>query len=120
MIAWAIIDDGMSLTDGAALFGEIYRLIPDSPGLHFTLADPAAGGPPPTDEERLCRRVIDWVKYRNPGADVMARMEAEFREWHREGTGHLPDPAGLVPSSAELLKQARDEWLAQNSGKRRG
>ena len=45
VIAWAIIDDGMSLTDGAALFGEIYRLIPDSPGLHFTLADPAAGGP---------------------------------------------------------------------------
>ncbi len=120
VIARAIIDDEMSLTDAAALFGEVYRLIPDPPGLDFTFDAPAAVGPPPADEERLCRRVIDWLKYRNPGAEVMARLDAAYREWRREGTGHLPDPAGLVPSSTELLKQARAVWLVARLGKQRG
>ena len=107
VIARAIIDDEMSLTDAAALFGEIYRLLPDPPGLDFAFDDPPADGPPPTVEERLCQRVIDWVKTGRVDAEIVARLEAEFREWRREGTGRLPDAAGLVTSPAELLKQAR-------------
>lgn len=120
VLARAINDDGMSLTDAASLLGEVYRLLPDPPGLDFTLDDPHSDGSPPTVEERLCRRVIDWVKSGRVDAEAVARLDAEFRGWRQERTGRLPDPTGLAQSSAELLQQARTEWLAQCGGKRRG
>jgi hypothetical protein len=117
VIVRAVIDDGLSLPEAAALCGEIYRLIPDPPGLDFELEDPPADRPPPTDEERLCRRVIDWVAVQRQAEETVARLEAEYREWRSQGTGRLPNPAGLALSPADLLTQARVEWSAQCRGR---
>jgi hypothetical protein len=116
VIVRAVIDDGLSLPDAAALCGEVHRLLPVPSGL--------AEYPPldlsrTTAEEHLCRQVIGWVESQGNAADTVARLEAEFCNWLCQGAGRLPDPAALCPAPAELLEQAQAEWLAQTGGKRR-
>jgi hypothetical protein len=109
-----------SLVEAAALFGALNRLPPLAP-------DPALREwyPPPlrvpirTDEERLCQQVADWVTRRfwekGPAreAEVVVRLEAEFREERRaHGAIRLPDPSALTPVQ-ELLDAARARRAAQ-------
>jgi hypothetical protein len=115
VIVRAVIDDGLSLPDAAALCGEVHRLLPVPSGL---VEYPPLDLSQTTAEEHLCRQVIRWVEAQGNAAETVARLEAEFREWRRQGTG-LPDPADLCPSPAGLLEQAQAEWLAQTGGQRR-
>jgi hypothetical protein len=118
VIARAVIEDGLSLTEAAALLGEVDRLLPDPIPPIVGIEDPSVDGPPTSEAERLCRQAIRWIKARDGAAEVLARMEAEHREWLRAGTDRLPDPAGLIPSPDDLLKQARAEWKAECRGSR--
>jgi hypothetical protein len=122
-ITRAVIDGRLSLTEAAAMWGEVNRLLPGGRGLAFEDEHHLPRRPPlRTDEERLCRRVIDWVMAETgseaPGRadEVLARLDAEFQQWRRRGTNRLPDPSGLVPTAAELVEQAQ----AQLTGRRRG
>jgi hypothetical protein len=119
VIIRAMIDDGLSLPEAAALCREVYRLLPDPPSLDVLTENDANDRPAATADERLCRHVIGWVRTRPQTAATVARLEAEFREWLRQGTGRLPDPQGLVPSPTDLLKKARAEWVAFSRGNRR-
>ena len=116
-IVRAVIDGRLSLLEAAALWGEVNRLLPGGPGLAFQDEHHNPSRPPlRTDEERLCRRVIDWIETGpyagspSRAAEIVARLNAEFREWLRRGTNRLPDPSGLTPTATELVEQARARW----------
>jgi hypothetical protein len=105
-----------SLTEAAALFGALNRLPPEAPALSrldvyrngWVLTDPVR-----TEDERLCRQVLQWVdalRIIGPpefAAAAVARLMGEFREERRKhGAIRLPDPAGL-PTAEELLAHIR-------------
>src|SRR5262249_11239932 len=89
-------------------------------------SDPDPTGPPlhlplNTEERRLCRQVITFVyvtlregapdeaaeAVARREAEAIARLAAEFWEGLRQhGAGRLPEPSTL-PSTQELLEQAR-------------
>jgi hypothetical protein len=103
-----------SLPEAAGLFRALDRLAPESaPASEWFGDDLPPNIPGRTDEERLCRQVVAYVRValRDGPADVaaavVARLEAEFREELRQrGTIRLPDPSELPPVQ-QLLEQAR-------------
>jgi hypothetical protein len=110
-----------SLVEAAALFGALNRLPPlaPDPTLRDEWYPPPLRVPIRTNAERLCRQVADWVTPRlwekDPAreAEVVARLEAEFREELRaHGAIRLPDPSALTPVQ-ELLDAARARRAAQ-------
>jgi hypothetical protein len=114
LLAREIADGRRSLVEAAALFGALNRLPPETPELallddnHWALSDPVH-----SEDERLCRQVIQWVEALRitdspEYADAaVARLIAEFREERRRhGAIRLPDPSPPVPVH-ELLEQAR-------------
>ena len=71
--------------------------------------------PAQTEDQRLCRQVIDWVdsdlrvESDERAAAGVARLNGEFQEGlRRHGVIRLPDPAALTPVR-EILEQARRE-----------
>jgi hypothetical protein len=114
VLARAIVDGRLSLPEAAALWREVLRRLPDEKGLTFAAECDLLEQPPATEEERLCRHMILWVKTLGK-ATVVARVEAEYLEW-RQGDGRLPIADELVPSPDELLDLARDEWLTETRG----
>ena len=113
-IAREAADGRRSLVEAAALFGALNRFPPETPALslldthHWALSAPVH-----TEDERLCRQVVQWVSgfWLSEGpeyaAAAVARLNAEFREeLCRHGAIRLPDPSGL-PTAQELLEQAR-------------
>jgi hypothetical protein len=120
LIVQAVIYDGLSLLDAAALRRETFRLLPYAPD--YAADFEPDDEPPITEAERFCRQVIYFVRvqtYMRPADEIVARLEAEYREWRLQGGDRLPDPAELVPSPADLLKLARIEWVAESRGFRR-
>jgi hypothetical protein len=116
LLAREVAEGRRSLVEAAALFGALNRLPPvtpelsclDNSGFHWVLSAPVH-----TEEERLCRQVVQWVDgFRlsdSPeyAAAAVARLEAEFREeLRRQGAIRLPDASGL-PTARELLERAR-------------
>ena len=65
VIARAVIEDGLSLTEAAALLGEVDRLLPDRIPPIVGIEDPSVDGPPTSEAERLCRQAIRWIKARD-------------------------------------------------------
>jgi hypothetical protein len=116
LIAREVAAGRWSLVEAAALFGALNRLSPmapelscqDTPNFPWVLSDPVH-----TEEEWLCRQVIEWVDVlrlaESPeyaGAAV-ARLKAQFRqELRTHGAIRLPDPSTLV-SFEKLLNRAR-------------
>jgi hypothetical protein len=102
-----------SLVEAAALFRAL-----NSPAQADALSrdDPhpwALTAPARTDDERLCRQVVEWVgalrltESPEYAAAAVARVNAEYREELRQhGAIRLPDPAGL-PTAEELLEKVR-------------
>jgi hypothetical protein len=115
VVVRAVIDDGLSLLDAAALCREVYRLFPDPSGLIYPAVDESTDGTPLTEEERFCRQVIAWTQCRRHADGIEDRLEAEFRVWHCHGTGRLPAP---IVFPAELRELARAEWVAESTGQR--
>ena len=115
LIAREVAAGRRSLVEAAALFGALNRLPPRSTDLarQDLHHDWALRVPARTEEERLCRQVVEWVdglrRSESPEsvAATVARLTAEFREeLRRHGAIRLPDPSSL-PSAKELLDQAR-------------
>jgi hypothetical protein len=120
-LAREVVAGRRPLVEAAALFGALNRLPPAA-------AEPARADayvsalrvPVRTDEERLCRQVVEWVhrlllREASPerADEVVARLEAEFlRERRAHGAVRLPDPATLEPVE-DLLAQAR-AWIAEH------
>ncbi|HJZ90029.1 MAG TPA: hypothetical protein VKE40_04105 [Gemmataceae bacterium] len=104
-IAREVAAGARPLVEAATLFGELDRLPPATyPAYHAAL-------PGRTEEERLCREVIQFVHSLEDefpqAAAAVARLEGELRsELGRDGGVRLPDPASLPPA-VELLEQAR-------------
>jgi hypothetical protein len=115
LIAREVAEGQRSLLEAAALFGALNRLPPETPELSpqdnstygWVLNDPVR-----TEDERLCRQVVQWVdafRLSDPpeyAAAAVARLLAEYRELHQHGAVRLPDPPTL-PSAQELLERAR-------------
>jgi hypothetical protein len=108
-----------SLVEAAALFGELNRLPPGLPAVSAVYGSrlPAADC---TDEEHLCRQVVNWVdstlKKETPdrAEEVTARLVAEYQELRRRsGVVHLPDPSTLEPIE-DLLRHARASIAEQD------
>jgi hypothetical protein len=112
-----------SLVSAAALFRELNRLEPAAPELAISDGYPSSFRPRArTDEERLCRQVVNWVvklvrRERPEQADAVAtRLDAEFlAERQARGAIRLPDSSSLE-SVEELLK--RTEALLTNQQRR--
>jgi hypothetical protein len=113
-VARAAADGRRSLVEAAALFGKLNRHPPELPPLDLLDDIPwAVSIPAHTEEERLCRQVVQWVDgFRLSESPAYAeaavtRLIAEFREELRKhGDIRLPDPSTLPPVQ-ELLDQAR-------------
>src|SRR5262245_43905561 len=114
-IAREVAEGRRSLVEAAALFRELNRLPPAAPDL--TLGDgnqSALRAPVSTDEDRLCRQVVEYVDrvLRKEGslesaAETRAGLETEFRAALKShGVIRLPDPSALT-SVQELLDAAR-------------
>lgn len=112
-IARDVVAGRRSLPEAAALFGALNRMPPVSPDL--SLLDSPLSLPARTDEERLCRQVVEWVKNllrpESPASaePAVARLEAEFREeLCRHGEIRLPDPPSPteIQEVLELARQA--------------
>jgi hypothetical protein len=104
-IAREVIAHRLSLVQAAALFGALDRLPP--PALNPPRSVPAA-----TEEERLCRQVVVYVRSlvaERDRAAALARLDAEFKAERDKGDLiHLSDESSLPPVQ-ELLEQARVE-----------
>lgn len=114
-IARDVIAGRLSLVQAASLFGALNRIPPQSPKLSILdLQVSRLRVQARTDDERLCRQVVEcvgWELAEEPDrADAaLARLEAEFKEeLRKEGTIRLPSPLTLVPVE-KLLEQARAE-----------
>jgi hypothetical protein len=114
-IARSVIEGRFSLVQSAALFGALNQIPPQS--LELSLLDSQTSKLCPrarTDEERLCRQVIDFVITELAGEPdrqevAVALLKAEFRDQlHRESGIQLPDPSSLV-SVEGLLEEAAAE-----------
>jgi hypothetical protein len=116
LIIRAVIENRFSLPQAAALFREVNRMNPVSPNASATAGDEPMDGPPINEEELLCRNVIHYVRIRDQHPDLVARLEAELREWRRDGNSQLPDPVQLGELPISLQGQARHEWLAESRG----
>jgi hypothetical protein len=103
-----------SLVEAAALFGALNRLPPETARLSLSDAYPSPlSAPAQTEDERLCRQVIEWVDYMlrtesdERAAAGVARLNEEFQEnLRRHGTVRLPDPSALPPAQ-EILAWVR-------------
>ena len=114
-IAYEAAASRRSLVEAAALFRELNRLPPAAPDLALGDWDETLlRVPVRTDEERLCRQVVEWV-YRvlrsevspESAAEAVERLEAEWQEvLRRHGAIRLPDSA-VQPPVQELLEAAR-------------
>jgi hypothetical protein len=95
----------------------------------LSLLDPyswALSAPVRTDDERLCRQVVEWVESllrkesEKLAEAAVARLNAEYREELRtRGTIRLPDPSSLE-SVEEILKRARASLSEQQRRAIRG
>jgi hypothetical protein len=111
-IAREVAGSRRSLVSAAALFRELNRLEPPAPELAFSDGYPSSFRPRArTDEERLCRQVVNWVanlvrRELPEQADTVATcLEAEFlAERRAQGAIRLPDSSSLE-SVEELLKR---------------
>jgi uncharacterized NAD(P)/FAD-binding protein YdhS len=116
IIACEVASGQWSLVETAALFGALNRLSPmapelslqDNPPFSWVLSDPVH-----TEEERLCRQVVQWVDVlrRTESPEyvdaAVARLTAQFRqELQTRGAIRLPDPSSLE-SFENLLNRAR-------------
>jgi hypothetical protein len=117
-----VIVGRLSLVEAAALFGALNRLPPQATPL--SLADRRGSPlriPARTEEERLCRQVVEYVRWAlveepDRAEDPVARLNAEFKEeLDKQGSIHLPDTSALV-SAQELLKQARAQLAETQRG----
>jgi hypothetical protein len=104
-----------TLVEAAALFRALNRLPPetteptgpDNPTHPWVLTDPVH-----TEEEQMCREVVEWV-YSSLGGEseelaksAVARLTADFRnELRRHGAIRFPDPSA-VTLPPEILDQA--------------
>jgi hypothetical protein len=116
-IARNVIAGRFSLLQGAALFGALNRVPAQSAKL--SVFDPQVSRiRPHTDQERLCRQVVDYVASElaeDPDRQetVVAHLEAVFMdELERHGTIQLPDPSCSV-SVERLLEEAGAELSEQ-------
>jgi hypothetical protein len=112
-IARDVVASRMSLIEAAALFRVLNEPVDlDALGREgaqfWALREPAH-----TEDERICRQVVQWVSAldltESPDrvATAVARLTAEYRkEVRRHGQVCLPDRAGR-PTIEELLDQAR-------------
>jgi hypothetical protein len=113
LLAREVANGRRSLIAAAALFRELNRMSPEP-------AEPAISGPytwslrapARSDEERLCRQVLEWVvnllhREQPDRADAAAaRLEAELHdELRTRGVIRFPDPSSLE-SVEDLLKRA--------------
>jgi hypothetical protein len=121
-IARDLIAGRFSLLQGAALFGALNRVPAQSAKLSVLDAQVSRlGVRPRTDQERLCRQVIDYVASAlaaDPDRQetAVAHLEAVFMdELHRQGTIQLPDVSWLV-SVEQLLEEAGTELAEQRQG----
>lgn len=117
-IAHDVIEGRFSLLEAAALFGALNRIPPHAPNPSLLDLHPSPLSlPARTDEERLCRHVVEYVgwelgKEPDRAAVAVRRLEAEFTdELCRNGFIQLPDPASLVPVQ-KLLDEAKVELTA--------
>jgi hypothetical protein len=99
-IALDVIEGRLSLVDAAAKYGELNRQHPIAIPLDHGDDHPTPlRSPVRTDEERLCRQVINWVgallsEDPDRAKIVVARLELEYRtEQDKESGVRLPDPA---------------------------
>jgi hypothetical protein len=115
-LAREVIAHRLSVVQAAALFRALNRLPPEA-------LPPPRSVPACTEEERLCRQVVQYVrahvKEPDRAADAVASLNAEFKaELDKQGSIHLPDPTRLLPVQ-ELLKQARVELADTQRGAHR-
>jgi hypothetical protein len=98
----------MSLMAAATRFGVLNRKPPEpvSPDLEDGSYTPLTAAVR-TDDERLCRQVINWVErlLRDEAPDqvdaVLRRLDAEYRaEQEKHGTVRLPDPSTILTTDA--------------------
>lgn len=109
-IARNVIAGQLSLVQAAALFGALNQVPPQTASWHFRF-------PGATDEERLCRQVLEYVHWEldkapDRGDAILARFEADLNQELRTGAIRLPDLLTLVPVE-KLLAQARVELIDQ-------
>jgi hypothetical protein len=109
-IARDVIAGRLSLAEAAALVGELNRVPPKAATLRFRF-------PACSDEELLCRQVIEYVRAELDGEPdrqeaTLAQLEADFKELQKNGALPLPNLLILVPAE-ELLAQARVELTDQ-------
>ena len=108
-IARAVIAGRLSLLQAAALFGSLNQVSPELVDLPWRACFPAD-----TDEQRLCRQVLQYVRSELAEAPkrreaVMARLEADSKEeLGKEGTNRRPNLLVWVPVE-KLLAQAQVE-----------
>jgi hypothetical protein len=113
-IAREVADGRRSLVEAAALFGALNRHPPQVPPLDLLDTLPwALSVPAHTEDERLCRQVVQWVEglrlsgLPDSAEAAVARLNAEYQqELRRHGAIRLPDPSTLPPAQ-ELLDQTR-------------
>src|SRR5262249_13319841 len=103
-IARGVLADRFSLLEAAALFGALNRQPPQAPDLSLSDGPGSRLGlRKRTDEERLCRQVVDYVgriiaEDPKQTEAVLKRLEAEFEEeLGRQGRIILPEPTSLLP-----------------------
>jgi hypothetical protein len=111
-IAEKVIDGRLSLAQAAALFGALNRLEPQSLKTRSDTYALRDRFPAHTEEERLCRQVVQWVSAELANEHdrqeaTLARLEDEFKEF-KQGMVQLPDAGTLVPVH-KLLEQAREK-----------
>jgi hypothetical protein len=117
VLARAVVENRLSLPQAAALWRAVHLRLPDDWKVHSAAAEDLSDLS--ADEvERLFGHVIHWVNTLGT-KDVVARLEAEHREWRCRGASPLPDLADLDPSPDELLHRAREEWLIESRGRGR-
>jgi hypothetical protein len=114
-----VIAGRFSLLEGAALFGALNRMPPQSASLSLLdRQSPRLGFHPHTNEERLCRQVMEFVVHElaeepDRQKTALARLQAEFRaELRMQRNIQLPDPSRLF-SVEELLEEARADLAEQ-------
>jgi hypothetical protein len=94
-IARALIRGELTLSEAAACFQSVNARRP--PGV----SSGSDGHPGSSEEERLCRHVLEWVRVeladQVPNAGLLLRLEAELEEQLRQSDLRLPAlPPGFV------------------------